>query len=125
MRAALIIASLALAGSHLAGSALADKHAMAGYSAMDLLGPCQEADSDARNGVFAEAECEQYIMGYVDALQAVGAKTELGICAPEQNTADEVRWAFTRWVHGSYSARTKMSASEALMGALKENFPCE
>ena len=124
MRAALIIASLALAGSHFAGPASAQTPATSGYSAKDLLAPCQEADSDARNGVFAEAECEQYISGYVDALQAVGAKADLDICVPEQNTADEVRWAFTRWMHASYSARTKMSASEALMGALKENFPC-
>lgn len=123
MRAAKFIASLAMAGSILALPALAESPAGT-YLAGDLLSPCQEADNDARWGEAAETECEQYIMGFVGALKAVGAKAELGICAPEQNTADEVRWAFMRWVHESYTKRTKMPAPEALMGALQASFPC-
>lgn len=122
MRAIPFIASMALAGS-MATTAFADSH-MPSYTALDLMAPCQEADNDARWGEFAETECEQYIMGFVGALKEVGVKSEMGICAPEQNTADEVRWAFMRWVHGSYSERTKMAASTALMETLKENFPC-
>ncbi|WP_068114593.1 Rap1a/Tai family immunity protein [Tropicimonas marinistellae] len=121
MRSVLLIASLAatvVAGS----SALAQG---AGYSAADLLSPCQEADNDARWGAAAEAECEQYIMGFVGALKVIDAKAELGICAPDLNTADEVRWAFMRWVHGSYSQRTKLLANEALLATLQESFPCE
>lgn len=124
MRATKIFAPLALAGLITASPALADSH-MSGYSAGDLLSPCQEADNDARWGETAELECEQYIIGFVDALKAVGAKEELGICAPELNTGDEVRWAFMRWVHASYSMRVKMSAADAVMATLKENFPCE
>ena len=124
MRATPFIASLALAASIAGMPASADSH-MACYSALDLMGPCQEADNDARWGEFAETECEQYIMGFVGALEEIGAKSEMGICAPEQNTADEVRWAFMRWVHGSYSARIGMPASQAMMGTLKESFACQ
>lgn len=95
------------------------------YLARDLLSPCQEADNDARWGEAAETECEQYIVGFVDALHQTGmagAGTE--ICPPEENTADEVRWAFMRWVHSSYTSRTVMPASDALMATLKENFAC-
>ncbi len=95
------------------------------YSAAELLSPCQEADNDARWGQAAEVECEQYIIGYVDALEATGAVgTEAGICLPEQNIADEVRWAFMRWVHSDYSGRTKMLAAEAVLATLKDSFPC-
>ena len=124
MRAAPFFALLALSGSLAASPALAESH-MAGYSAADLLSPCQEADNDARWGEAAEMECEQYIMGFVGALRMVGAKAELGICAPEQNTADEVRWALMRWVHASYSERIKVSADDALMATLQHSFPCK
>ena len=124
MRAIPFFASVALAGSLVCGTASADAH-MSGYTAADLLSPCQEADSDARDGITFETECEQYIMGFVGALKEIGAKSELGICAPEQNTADEVRWAFIRWVYTSYTENKKMPASAALMATLKDNFLCE
>ncbi len=95
------------------------------YTAEELLSPCQEADNDARWGQAAEVECEQYIIGYVDALEATGAVgAEAGICLPDQNAADEVRWAFMRWVHGDYSRRTKMLAAEAVLATLTDSFPC-
>ena len=120
MRSIFLTASLA-ASVMVGSSALAQATS---YSAADLLSPCQEADNDARWGAAAEAECEQYIMGFVGALRAIGEKESSGICAPDQNTADEVRWAFMRWVHASYSQRTKMPANEALFETLKENFAC-
>ncbi len=104
--------------------AFAESHGSS-YLASELMAPCQEADNDARGGAPAETECEQYIMGYVEALMATGmagAGTE--ICPPEQNTADEVRWAFIRWVYGDFGARRAMAASEAMMGTLKDNFAC-
>jgi hypothetical protein len=120
MRSALFIASFSAALA-LAGNAASAQE----YTALDLLSPCQEADNDARWGEAAETECEQYIMGFVGALQVTGKKEEKNICAPEANTADEVRWAFMRWVHESYAKRTVMSAPEALLGALQANFPCK
>ena len=97
------------------------------YPASSLVAPCQTADSDSREeGRAAEIECEQYIMGFVDALAEAGAAgpgTE--ICAPPENTADEVRWAFMRWVYGDYAVRTAMPAADAVMATLKEVFPCE
>ena len=96
-----------------------------GYSALDLLSPCQEADNDARWGAAAEAECEQYILGFIGAMEELGAiGAGSGVCPPEQNAADEARWAFMRWVHADYSARKVMSASAALMASLKEGFAC-
>ena len=95
------------------------------YTAAELLSPCQEADNDARWGQAAEIECEQYIIGYVDALEVVGAVGEgTDICLPAQNIPDEVRWAFMRWVHGDFTKRKAMMAAEALMETLKANFPC-
>lgn len=78
-----------------------------GYPAIELLEICQEADNDSRRlGAAAEVECEQYIVGFVDALVETGQTgADAGICLPEQNVADEVRWAFKRWVHASYTAR--------------------
>jgi hypothetical protein len=95
------------------------------YTAAELLSPCQESDNDARWGEAAETECEQYILGFVDALAGTGAMAaESGICPPAVNTADEVRWAYMRWVHADYSARRVMRASEALLATLKSAFPC-
>lgn len=124
MRAFLTIAPLALAGAIAAAPAFADNHGMKPYLAGDLLSPCQEADNDARWGEAAETECEQYMLGFVGALKATGAKDSMGICAPELNTADEVRWAFMRWVHASYSARKAMPADQAVLETLKAEFPC-
>lgn len=124
MRTAPFFASLALAALVPATAALAQDGAP-GYTAGDLLSPCQEADNDARWGETAELECEQYIMGFVEALNTTGAGAAAGICPPAVNTGDEVRWAFMRWVHESYSKRTKMPAGEAVLETLKANFACE
>lgn len=124
MRAAFIapLAAAALAASVLVAGAQEDGRS---YSAGDLLSPCQEADNDARWGAAAEAECEQYIMGFHDALAVTGMLgPEHGICPPRQNTADEIRWAFMRWVHARYSERRAMPAGEALLATLKHAFPC-
>ena len=102
----------------------ADSLGGSGYSAGDLLSPCQESDNDARWGEAAETECEQYILGFVDALKVTGAGAESGICPPEVNTADEVRWAFMRWVHRDYAARIRRSAADALLETLKSTFGC-
>ena len=92
-----------------------------GYGADELLSSCSEADNDARWGEVAELECEQYILGFIDALRVTG---DTSVCAPELNTADEVRWAFMRWVHEDFSARKSLDAGPALMSALKEKFAC-
>ena len=113
---------LTLAAMGLATVAAADSHMAPGYTAKELLQPCFEADSDARDGVFAEIECEQYMLGFVGALKAAGADD--GICLPEQNVADEVRWAYMRWIHESYTARTALPAEEAVLGSLRDNFAC-
>lgn len=128
MRASIIL-SLAFAASALVTQTTAGERSVlnihSDYTAEELLSPCQEADNDARWGQAAEIECEQYIIGYVDALEVTGAiGTETGVCLPEQNTADEVRWAFMRWVHESYSQRTKMKAANALLATMQDAFPC-
>ncbi len=92
------------------------------YSAAELLRACTEADNDARWGEVAELECEQYILGFVHALQEVH---DSSVCAPRLNTADEVRWAFMRWVHEDYGAHKAMAAGAALLATLRENFKCE
>lgn len=91
------------------------------YTAVELLTACTEADNDARWGEVAELECEQYILGFVHALQEVGDTT---VCAPEQNTADEVRWAYMRWVHEDYGAHKDMTAGDALLQTLRDKFKC-
>ena len=120
----LAVACAALGLVHLTGAAAQSAKP---YLASDLLSPCLEADSDAREvGAVAETECEQYIMGFVHALEQAGATgKEAGVCPPEVNTADEVRWAFTRWVYGSFTQRKAMPAADALMGTLKDSFACE
>ena len=114
-----LIALLALGSPAMAGS-----HS-SGYLAGDLMKPCQEADNDARDGGPAETECEQYIMGFVEALMTTGmAGPGTKICPPEVNTADEVRWGFIRWVYKDFTARKAAPASEALMGTLTDDFAC-
>ena len=127
MRTLRTTATTALAALLLTASAAvtADSFSGSGYSAADLLSPCQESDNDARWGEAAETECEQYIMGFVDAMREVGATgEEKGICPPEVNTADEVRWAFMRWVHQDYGPRTRMPAADALLETLRSAFGC-
>ena len=90
-----------------------------------LAAPCAEADNDARQGAPAEAECEAYILGFVDALRLSGGiGPSQGICLPEQNLADDVRWAFMRWVYTDYSNNTKMPAAKGLMAALRTEIAC-
>jgi len=121
--------SIALTATLLAGLALtagAESFSGSDYTAEALLSPCQEADNDARWGEAAETECEQYLMGFADALMETGQiGTEAGICPPRQNTADEIRWAYMRWVHADYAARTAMPAADAVLAMLREAFPCE
>lgn len=91
------------------------------YSAVELLTACTEADNDARWGEVAELECEQYILGFVHALAEVGDTTS---CPPALNTADEVRWAYMRWVHEDYGAHKDMTAGDALLQTLRDKFKC-
>ncbi len=121
-----IVFSIALASSvAFSCQTFAESFSGANYKASDLLSPCQESDNDARWGAAAETECEQYIMGFVDALAEVGAVgSESGMCPPVQNTADEVRWAFMRWIHADYTDRISMPAADAMLATLKEHFAC-
>ena len=108
----------ALGACLLAGGALAATP----YSASNLLIACTNADNDAREvGTISELECEQYIMGFIHALEVTGDTT---VCPPERNTADEARWAYMRWVHQDYGNRKDMAAGAALMGTLRDNFAC-
>jgi len=106
--------------------ALADASGTAsGYAAEDLMKPCRDADNDARDGGPAETECEQYLMGFVEALSVSGLSgSGTEICPPDVNTADEVRWALIRWIYGDFSKRKALPASQAVMGTLLETFPC-
>ena len=118
LAAALLSAALLAAG----GSAGAQD--ARSYSANQLLDPCRAADSDARElGQAAQTECEQYLLGFVDALATSG--TEKAACPPKVNTGPEVRWAFVRWVYGDFSKRRSMTAGEAVLESLRESFPCK
>ena len=118
---------LAVAGAMAASTALAGSGSVTGsvYTAEELLSPCQESDNDARWGEAAETECEQYILGFVGALKASGAGKAAKICPPTVNTADEIRWAFMRWVHSDFSKRTAMPADAAMLETLKANYTCK
>ena len=80
--------------------------------AKDLLLPCQEADNDPRDGFIAELECLSYIRGFVAAIELSG---EAELCFPEANRDDEIRRAYVRWVHGSFSKHGKMPVGAALL----------
>ncbi len=124
MRQAKLVLTL-VAGFGLAAIA-APQDAPAGqlskYAVTDLMEPCFEADNDARWGAAAEAECEQYLRGFTDALILAGA-AEGKICLPEQNRDAEVRWAFMRWVHEHFGDRDQ-PAAQGLMSTLEDKFPC-
>ncbi len=121
-----IVPVLALAVSGLAaGTALAGSHASPEYPAKELMQICVEADNDSRFGQALEIECEQYMLGFIQALAVTGmAGDGTEICPPAQNLADEVRWAYTRWIHGDYSKRVQLSAADALLATLKDEFAC-
>ena len=107
-----------------AASAHAQEAELSDYTNEQLLAPCQEGDNDARWGAAAEAECEQYLRGFTDAylLMTDNGKAD-GICLPELNRDDEVRWAFMKWVRQNHADRHK-PAAEGLMATLKTAFKC-
>ncbi len=92
------------------------------YSVAQLLEPCVEGDNDARWGAAAEAECEQYIKGFIDAYMLQSKKST--VCLPEQNQPDEVRWAFMRWAHQNFAMRS-MPAGKGLRAVIETKFPCK
>ncbi len=114
-----ISAALAAAALGLAGTAQAGE--LSEYTVKQLLEPCVEGDNDSRWGAAAEAECEQYIMGFTDAL--VLTATPGTVCLPELNRADEVRWAFMRWAHQNFEKRD-MPAAQGLQAVVEEKFRC-
>jgi len=115
------LAALLAMGMGLSAAGAAE---LSGYVAVDLYSPCHESDNDARWGAAAEAECEQYLRGFTDALVLAGMiGTDHNICLPEQNRDDEVRWAYMRWINENFGDRG-MPAAEALMATLKDKFPC-
>ncbi len=117
-----ILASAVLAVSATCWAAGAAE--LSSYTASELYNPCNESDNDARWGAAAEAECEQYLRGFTDALVLAGAVgPDAGICLPEQNRDDEVRWAFMYWYNQHFEDRNK-AAAENLMATLKDRFPC-
>ena len=93
------------------------------YTVKQLLEPCIEGDNDSRWGAAAEAECEQYIMGFTDAYVMLAGDSK-DVCLPPQNRPDEVRWAFMRWAHQNFDDR-EMPAAEGLLAVVKSAFPCE
>lgn len=119
----LIVTFIAAAG--FVTPAVSGSHVDPQTSAKELMQTCVAADNDARNGILFEIECEQFVSGFVEALLLTGMAGEgTEICPPDTNMPDEVRWAFTRWIHGSFTERTQLSAAEALLGTLKDEFPC-
>lgn len=97
----------------------------ADYTVAQLLEPCMEGDNDSRWGAAAEAECEQYILGFVDAYLLSKLSEREEVCLPpENNRADEVRWAFMKWAHQNYEKRN-MPAALGLSAAIKDRFSCE
>ncbi len=116
-----ITVALAAAALGIAGSGSTHAGELSEYTVKQLLEPCVEGDNDSRWGAAAEAECEQYIMGFTDAL--VLTTTEGTVCLPELNRADEVRWAFMRWAHKNFEKR-EMPAAKGLQAVVEEKFRC-
>jgi len=97
----------------------------ADYTVAQLLEPCMEGDNDSRWGAAAEAECEQYIIGFVDAYLLSDLSERDKVCLPPQNNrADEVRWAFMKWAHKNYEKRN-MPAALGLAETIKVRFACK
>ena len=95
------------------------------YTVAQLLEPCMEGDNDSRWGAPAEAECEQYILGFTDAYLLTDASKQDNVCLPaEGNRADEVRWVFMKWAHNNYDKR-ELPAAHGLMEAIKSQFVCK
>ena len=111
----------ALVAIALAGPAFAQS---ADYRVRDLLEPCVEGDNDSRGGAVLEMECEQYVNGFTHLYLRSGmARADKG-CLPEQNQADEIRWAFMRWAHENFDDRDR-PAVEGLIATLKARFACK
>lgn len=120
------MAAVAVSGALALGpplAAQAQEGSLADYTVADLLKPCQEGDNSARWGAAAEAECEQYIKGFTDAFVLSGGPARDGICLPDQNRLDEVRWAFMRWAYEHFEERDQ-PAAEGVMATLKARFAC-
>lgn len=116
-------AAAALAALLLASSTGAAK--LSDYTVANLLEPCVEGDNDSRWGAAAEAECEQYIKGFTDAfVMTMDGGKAAGVCLPDQNRADEIRWAFMRWGLQHYDQRG-MPAAEGLLTTIKASFKCQ
>ncbi len=94
------------------------------YTIKDLLEPCVEGDNDSRDGEVLELECEQYITGFADAYTRLGGPKMDNVCLPEENQADEIRWAFMRWAHDHYGDRGK-PAVDGLRATIKAMFKCK
>ena len=95
------------------------------YTVAELLDPCMEGDNDSRWGLFAETECEQYVIGFADAYVLMGKAEDDNVCLPPVgNRADEIRWAFMKWAHQNFDDRD-MPAADGLLAAIKASFPCE
>ena len=125
IRNLLAAAALVTAAGALGPALAAGENKPSSYSIADLLNPCVESDNDARWGAAAEAECEQYLTGFTDALAITGnLGPGQGICLPDLNRPDEVRWAYMRWVHEHFDRRGEVAAA-GLMDALKDKFPCQ
>ncbi len=95
------------------------------YTVAQLLEPCMQGDNDSRWGAAAEAECEQYILGFTDAYLLTDASKQDKVCLPpEGNRADEIRWVFMKWAHDNYDKRN-MPAALGLLQAIKSKFACK
>ena len=94
------------------------------YRVRDLLEPCVEGDNDSRGGAVLEMECEQYVNGFTHLYVRSGMAKADRVCLPEQNQADEIRWAFMRWAHENFGDRDK-PAVDGLIATLKDRFACK
>ena len=112
--AALSVMVLGLAGT-------ANSADLAEYTVAQLLEPCIEGDNDSRWGEAAEAECEQYILGFTDAYVLVTKEAQK--CLPALNRADEVRWSFMKWAHRNFSERHK-PAAVGLLETIRTEYKC-
>lgn len=122
MKATLTTAVILLIATALAPPAMAQT---ADYTIAELLAPCMEGDNDARWGLFAETECEQYVMGFADAYILMGGAERDNVCLPATgNRADEIRWAFMKWANQNFKDRDK-PASHGLLAAIRTNFACK
>ena len=91
----------------------------ADYRVRDLPELCVEGDNDSRGGAVLEMECEQYVNGFTHLYLRFGRAKSDKVCLPEQNQADEMRWAHENF--GDWD----QPAVEGLMATLKMHFACK